>query len=55
MSPLVIILLVLLLFGGGIGYYGPRNEWAGPQYGGGLVGLLLLLLLILFLTGNLHR
>jgi hypothetical protein len=53
-TTLVIVLLVLLLlFGGGGGYYGRRAGWRGPQYGGSLLGLILLILLVLWLTGNL--
>jgi hypothetical protein len=48
MTLLLIILILFLLFGGGVGYYGPRNDWGAPHYGG-LVGLLLIVLLILLL------
>lgn len=52
MILLIVLVLVVLLVGGG-GWYGPRAGWAYPQYGGGLVGLILLIVLLLWLTGNL--
>ena len=51
MSLLLIIVLLVLLLGGGGAWYGPRNNWRGPQYGG-LLGLILIVLLVLYLTGN---
>ena len=53
MPILLIVLLVLLLGGGGGYFYGRGAGWQGPQYGGGLLGLILVLVLVLWLTGNL--
>jgi hypothetical protein len=56
MSPLaivLIVLLVLLLFGGGLGY---RSGWhSSPYYGPGfgIVGILIVVLLVLLLMGRL--
>ena len=54
MSLILIVIVLVLLFGGGANY-GPRAGWRGPHYGGGLLGLVLLVLLVLWLTGNLGR
>ncbi len=53
MSPLgmlLIVILVLTLVGGGIGY---RRGNTGLAGGSGLVSLILVTLLVMFLTGNL--
>jgi hypothetical protein len=50
---LLIVVLVLLFGGGGGYYYGRGAGWGGPQYGSGLLGLIVILVLILWLTGNL--
>jgi len=52
LAIILIILLVLLLFGGyvGRGSYG-SNAYYGP--GLGLIGLVIIIVLILVLTGNL--
>jgi uncharacterized protein DUF3309 len=55
MSIILIVIVLVLLFGGGGAYYGPRAGWRGPQYGGGLLGLVLIVLLVLWLTGNIGR
>lgn len=56
MSPLLIILIVILLFGG-LGYGGFRGGYfanAGtPLYGGGIVALLVIVLIVLLLMGRL--
>jgi hypothetical protein len=51
---IVLLVVLILLFGGGGGYYYGRGAgWRGPQYGGGLLGLVVLILLVLWFTGNL--
>ncbi len=51
---ILLIVVLILLFGGGGGYYYGRGAgWRGPQYGGGLLGLVVLVLVVLWLTGNL--
>jgi hypothetical protein len=51
MLGLLIVLIVVLLLFGGLGY-GYRDRWGGYYTGGtGLLGGLVLLLLILFLLG----
>ncbi len=51
---ILLIVVLILLFGGGGGYYYGRGAgWRAPQYGGGLLGLVVLVLLVLWLTGNL--
>jgi hypothetical protein len=52
MNILLIVLLVLLLGGGG-SYYGRGAGWGAPQFGGGLVGLVLLVIVVMWLAGNL--
>jgi Protein of unknown function (DUF3309) len=49
MLTLLIILLVLALLGGGVGY--SRFGYAGWSP----AGILIVILLVLLLTGNLHR
>jgi hypothetical protein len=49
MLTLLIILLVLALLGGGVGY--SRFGYAGWSP----AGILVVILLVLLLTGNLHR
>jgi hypothetical protein len=45
--------VLILLFGGGGGYYSGRGaNWRGPQYGGGLLGLVLIIVLVLWLSGT---
>ncbi|MEP6593644.1 MAG: DUF3309 family protein [Acidobacteriota bacterium] len=51
MPVILIIIVLVLLFGGGANY-GPRAGWRGPHYGGGLAGLAVIILLILWLTGR---
>ncbi len=46
MTLILILLIVLLLFGGGGHFYGRRAGWNGRQYGGGLIGLLVLLFVV---------
>ena len=51
---ILLIVLLVLLFGGGGGYdYGRGANWGAPQYGGSLLGLVVIILLVLWLTGNL--
>jgi hypothetical protein len=50
MSLLLVIFLILLLFGGGIGYYGTGAGWG--YAGWSPLGLVVLVLLILLLTGR---
>lgn len=53
MNLLVIILIIVLLFGG-VGFYG-HGAW-GPNFGygiGGLGGIVVLVLVIMLLTGRL--
>ena len=52
MLILLIIVLVLLFGGGGGYYYGRGAGWGAPDYGGGLIGLVLIVVLLLWLTGN---
>jgi hypothetical protein len=54
-SPLgliLVILLVLLLFGGGFGYRGVYGQWPYYGYGIGGLGIILVILLILVLFGR---
>ena len=54
MITLLIVLIVLMLVFGGLGY-SRRATWGGAgYYGPGVLGLLVLVLLILLLTGVLH-
>ena len=51
---LLIILVVLFLLFGGIGY-GYRDRWGGYYTGGtGLLGLLVVIFIILLLVGAIH-
>ncbi len=51
---LLIVLVVLLLLFGGIGY-GYRNTWGGYYTGGtGLLGALVVIFLVLLLLGAIH-
>ena len=50
---LLVILVLLILFGTGGGYYG-YNRW-GPMGGGSFLGTALLVLLVLYLLGYLRR
>ncbi len=52
MNLLVLILILLVLFGG-VGFVGPRYDWGAPHYGG-VFGIVLLVLLVLLLTGRLR-
>jgi hypothetical protein len=48
---IIIILAVVLLLFGGVGY-GRRDAWGGYYGGGiGILGLILIILLVLFLLG----
>lgn len=50
---ILLIVVLILLFGGGGGYYYGRGAgWRGPQYGGGLLGLVLIIVLLLWLSGT---
>lgn len=50
---LVLLIVILLILFGGVGYIGPQNNWGTTQYGG-LVTVLVIVVLILLLTGNLR-
>jgi len=49
---LVLVVLVVLLLCGGVGYYGRGAGWSPTYYGGGSIGLILVVLLVLFLVGG---
>jgi len=51
---LILIIVLVLLFGGGLGYWGNGQYpgWGGPSFG---LGGVLLVLLILYLLGYLRR
>ncbi len=49
MGLVLLVVVLLVLFGGGFGAYSGAS-WGGP--GLGLGGLLLIILLVLFLTGR---
>jgi hypothetical protein len=54
MLTLLIVLVVLFLLFGGIGY-GYRDRWGGYYTGGtGLLGLLVVIFIILLLLGAIH-
>lgn len=54
MGLILLIIVLVLVFGGGSGvYYGQRYGWGGPHYMGGGLGLILLIIVILFLFGGL--
>jgi len=53
---LVVVIILILLFGGWSGYYGhstwgPTYPWAGPGLG---IGTILLIVLLLYLLGGLR-
>ncbi len=51
MNLILLVLILLILFGGlGGFYYGPRYGWGGPHYGG--LGLVLLIILLVILFGG---
>ena len=51
---LLLIILLVLIFGFGGGYWGNRTYpgWGGPGFG---LGTILVILLVLYLLGFLHR
>jgi hypothetical protein len=51
-SMWILLIVLVLLLGGGSYYYGRDAGWRAPQYGGGLVGLVLVVSLILWLTNS---
>jgi hypothetical protein len=54
MLTLLIVLVVLFLLFGGVGY-GYRDRWGGYYSGGtGLLGLLVVIVIILYLLGAIH-
>jgi hypothetical protein len=53
MSLLPIVLLILILGGGGVGWYGGRTDAAWGPYGYGVGGFLVVVLVVLALTGRL--
>jgi hypothetical protein len=54
MLTLLIVLVVLFLLFGGVGY-GYRDRWGGYYTGGtGLLGLLVVIFIILLLLGAIH-
>ncbi len=54
MVTILLIVLLILLFGGGFGYYGHTN-W-GPNYGAPVgIGTILLILLICYVLGVFRR
>jgi hypothetical protein len=50
MSLVLVIFVILLLFGGGVGYYGNTAGWG--YAGWSPLGVIVLVLLILLLTGR---
>jgi hypothetical protein len=49
---ILLIVVLILLFGGGGGYYYGRGAgWRGPEYGGGLPGLVPIILSVLWPSG----
>jgi hypothetical protein len=51
---LILIILLILLFGGGFGYWGHSNygasyPWAGPGFG---LGTILIIILVVYLLGG---
>ncbi len=51
MGLILLIVILLLVFGGGFGYYGHARY--GPTYGwGGGIGLILLILVLLIIFGG---
>lgn len=55
MSLLLVVIVCILIFGGGFGYYGGFAAnypyGGGFGYGGSLVGIVVLILVIAFFTG----
>lgn len=52
---MILLIVVLILLFGGFSWYGQRNDWGyGRSYGGGL-GLILLILLMWWLFGGLQK
>jgi hypothetical protein len=50
---ILLIVVPILLFGGGEGYYYGRGAaWRAPHRGGGRLGLVLISLLLLWLSGT---
>lgn len=49
---LLLIVVLVLVFGLGGGYYGYNQ--GGPAWGGGILGTVLLIVLILWLLGGVH-
>jgi hypothetical protein len=43
---LIIIVILLLLFGGGGYYWTARPDYAGPAFGGSLLGFLILIVVV---------
>ena len=52
MSTILIIIVLLVLFGGGVGFYGRNQGWYGNGGFGGIIGLVLVIALILYLLGG---
>jgi hypothetical protein len=54
LGMIVLIILVVMLFGGGLGQWGGRGPFYGTgYYGGGGLGLIVVIVLILLLVGRL--
>jgi hypothetical protein len=49
MNPLVLVLILVLLFGGFGGWYGYSNQWPAHYWGGGGLGLVVLVVILLLL------
>jgi hypothetical protein len=52
MTLLIVLLLVVFLFGGG--WYGYHRGWDGTWPSSGIVGLVILILVIVLLFGNIE-
>jgi hypothetical protein len=48
---MILILILLILFGGGFGWYGYRQ--GGAPWGGGILGTVLVIIVVLWLLGRL--